>query len=382
MVLVSPTRSLQVGDTFDFRVITYDAHDRVVPSPAVTWSSFDAAVATIASTGVLIARGIGTTTVTAVAGRFDVATGVTVAPPPVVLEIVPYNEFGDTIQLAPGQQLQFSAVKFDRSNNTISRADSGSTGSWGSSRPDVAMVSPSGLVTAVAEGDAQIAFSLDPLTAYRPLRIKRTPGTATVRFVNGYNGSVTVRANDGEPVLSLGYADVQQETIPAGTLFATIDGHPLGWQPSSCSCFNAVWNGFVGLLPADSRLTLYAISSQQEFFLAPLWDWKGPIASDSAMVRVFIATADGANVYLTDPGAPMGVRFLEGCYLDGNSAFTDYIARAAKPFDIVFQTGKGVNGPETARFSVTPQRGTAVTYVFTGPATSPSMRMLTLVDQP
>ena len=254
---------------------------------------------------------------------------------------------------------------------------------WLSSHPDLATVSSSGLVTAVAEGDVQVGVSFDSLTALRPIRIARTPGSVTVRFVDAIDDlALTLRSNAGEPIVPLRFGDVHEQTIPAGTLFVTADGFSPSSPPYCSDCFEDAppAQEFIGFLRANTSATLIATANPLlGFALAPLWDWDRPVAADSAMVRVLVVTVGGFNVYFVDPGAPPGVSSLRGCYLDWPYGVTTYSPRPAKPFDIVLQYGKGVTGPESARFTVTPQAGRATTYVLTGQSAT-TLKVLTLVE--
>lgn len=375
---------LNAGQTYEMRVSAFDARGHGIPAPPVTWTSSEPRVATIATTGVLTAVGAGTTTIRASTAKLSATASVAVRV--LAVSVLPQGEFGDTIQLAPGQTLQLSAYEYDRNNfSRIVEPDAGSQPVWASDSPDVATVTSSGLVTAVAEGRARMGVSFGSLTGYRPIRVAQISGSVTVRFVNavGDLDALTLRSNTAEPVSQLRFGEVREQTVPAGTLFVTVDGFPPSSPPWCRDCLDGAppTQEFIGFLRANTRATLVATSSLVGFALAPLWDWNGPVAADSAMVRVLLAATDGGfNVYFVDPGAPMGVLFLRGCYLDWPYGVTAYSARPAKPFDIVLQYGKGVTGPESARFTVTPEAGRATTYILAGQSTE-TLRVITLVDR-
>lgn len=374
-IVLRPGQSIPVG------VTAFDAHGAAVPAPPPSWSSSDTQIATITANGVVTALAGGTAMIRARAGGLSAEAPVTVRD--LAVGLLPQGEFGDTIQLAPGQTLQLSAIEYDRHNSKIVQPLADLVPVWLSSHPELATVSSTGLVTAVAEGDVQVGVSLDSLTAYRPIRIARTSGSVTVRFVDAIDDlALTLRSNAGEPVIPLRFGDVREQTIPAGTLFVTADGFWSSSPPTCSDCFDAESpaQGFIGFLRANTKATLVATANPfLGFALAPLWDWDRPVDPDSAMVRVLVVTLGGFNVYFVEPGAPPGVSSLRGCYLDWPYGVTAYSPRLAKPFDIVLQYGKGVTGPESARFTVTPQAGRATTYVLTGQSAA-TLKVLTLVD--
>ena len=76
----------------------------------------------------------------------------------------------------------------------------------------------------------------------------------------------------------------------------------------------------------------------------------------------------------------MSALSLRGCYLDWPYGVSDYAARGARPFDILLQGGKSLSGPETARLSVTPPPGRAMTYVVVGDTLS-GFQVVSLVDR-
>lgn len=82
-VSVSPlSPDLETGDVFSVTAVVRDAAGRVLSGRAITWSTSNAAVATIAPNGQVIVRGPGTVTITATSeGRTASVTGVADAPP-------------------------------------------------------------------------------------------------------------------------------------------------------------------------------------------------------------------------------------------------------------------------------------------------------------
>lgn len=128
--------------------VPVDAQDMWVDAP-VTWSSSSDAVATVNSEGVVTAAGVGTATITATAGgesgtievrvrQFPQVETVTITPPQ------PFLSVGETVQL--------SAEAFDIGGTAIP----GQEFTWSSANENVATVSPTGFVTIVGQGTAEI----------------------------------------------------------------------------------------------------------------------------------------------------------------------------------------------------------------------------------
>jgi uncharacterized protein YjdB len=382
-----PTDSLVVGGSYLMRLAAFDSNGRAISPPPVTWSSSNPSVATVDTLGLVTARAAGVDTVQAKARTLTSSAVVTVKPPPppvpTYLSIFPDAEFGDTLQLAPGQTLQLSRYEYQGVYSSSGGPVVQPTGQtiWNSSRSDLATVSSNGLVTALATGVTTIGVAVDQLMASRPIKVAATPGSVTVRFVDAVDelSGITLLASSGSPV-PLTFGGVQTTTAPAGTLQVTAAG-----ITPNVSYFEDDYVGvqqFLGFLPAQTHATIVAVGNGNfwgEVNFAPLYDWTAPVSADSAEVRVVLATLGGYNVYFTPPGAPAGVPFLQGCYLDWPFGYTSYAALAPGAFDIVLQYGKGFTGPEVARFTVTPQPGHATTYILAGKSAS-VLSVLTLVD--
>ena len=140
---------------------------------SVEWASAAPQVATVNAAGELRAVGPGATTITAtVAGRTGSAA-VTVCNVPVAsLRITPASE-----TLAVGATRQLAATAFDAAGSALA----GRTVGWSSRSPAVAVVSSTGLVTAVAVGTATIAASVEGASAEATIVVRAAP-VAAVRL--------------------------------------------------------------------------------------------------------------------------------------------------------------------------------------------------------
>ena len=136
-----------LGQTARLAAEVRDQIGRVMEGVPVSWSSADTLVATVDSTGLVIAIGGGTTTVTATVGAVfgtavvvirQSAGSVVVSPP--------------TATIALGDTLRLVAKAFDENGHVVGGAEF----AWSSSDPSVATVDASGLVSGVTEGKAAI----------------------------------------------------------------------------------------------------------------------------------------------------------------------------------------------------------------------------------
>jgi len=354
-----------------------------LPPPQVTWSSSDPKVATINPYGLVTGVDFGRTLVSAAAASLSASMEMVVKLDPYSLRlaVMPRGEFGDTIELAPRSTVQLSSYVYSDVSAYLESAHA----SWISTRPDVATVSADGLVTAIRGGTAEIVASGGPGIASRYIRVAPSPGTVSVRFVHAGDGlpPVTLHQNVGAPLV-LGFGDVREETISAGTLQVTIDGYP-AYLPSRFDPSALELQQFTGFIPAGTGATIVVVGGPSvtglagPVALAPLWDWNKPVPTDSARVRVVLATNGGYNVYLVPLGERMEIAFLQGCYLDWPYGVTDYAARSAGEFDIVLEP-KWLPGQVAGRFRVTPQPGRATTYILAG-ETETALKLWTFVDR-
>lgn len=400
LIVIGPVDSIEIGTSVTLQLTAVDASGNPVPAPvvtAVTWTSSDTAVATVSTSGSLTAIGVGSVTISA---RFGALTGSALVHvrDAVSVEILSgddwpgagwpdssFNGMTGRPLLAPGQSVQLTAVEYF-THTGFTRTPAKVT--WSSNDASIATVSARGVttsvVTGVAPGVVTITANIDQYVVQEPMQVQQTPGTATIRMIDAtlLVPSVTMHPNSGTPV-TLSYGAISKQTIAAGSLQLLLDTIPpvpsgrYGYDPS-----NFDLKVFYGLVPAGTHQTFVAISSYPPVVIAWLSDRSDPVPADSAVVRVVMAAGGrfGFNVYFTSPGAPMSVLALQGCYLDWPFGYTAYADRVPGNFDIVLQGGKGLNGPEVARFPETPAAGHAMTYIITGKDTT-SLNVLPVVDE-
>jgi uncharacterized protein YjdB len=148
-ISVSPSAfSLDVGQTRTLSATARDQFGQTMSGVTFTWSSDNAAVATVSSSGVATGVSVGNATISASSAGITGTSTVNVQPPPIhhIIVVPSY------VQINVGQTVQFSATAYDSQNNVIP----GVTFTWSSSDQSRVTVTTTGLARAVKSGSANI----------------------------------------------------------------------------------------------------------------------------------------------------------------------------------------------------------------------------------
>ena len=150
-ITVTPASSTltAIGQTVHLNAGVVDRNGKTIAGASVTWSSSNASVASVSSTGLVTAHQTGTTTITATSSGVSGQAIVTVQTP-VASSII--LTAADTLLTALGQTRRINASVRDQ----IGRPLTGIDLTWSSSDTTVASVDSTGLVTAVGIGIAEI----------------------------------------------------------------------------------------------------------------------------------------------------------------------------------------------------------------------------------
>ena len=186
--------------TTQFSATAHDQKGRPMTGKMFGWRSSNPAVATVSNTGLVTAVGDGSATISAMAegvtGTANVMVSRTAAAVAVAPTSVSLSALGTT------QQLTASAR--DQGNSPLM----GVAYTWTSSNPAVATVSPSGLVTAVGNGTANITLASGGRTttasvtvAQMTVSIRLTPATSSLTAA-GATSQLAAQALDanGRPI--------------------------------------------------------------------------------------------------------------------------------------------------------------------------------------
>ena len=213
VTLNKTTASLKVGETVTLAatVNPSDATDKTV-----TWTTSDATVATV-SNSVVIAKKLGTATITAKAGEKTASCTITVVPTPVTS--VTLNK--TTASLKVGETLTLSA--------TVNPSDAtDKTVTWTTSDATVATVS-NGVVTAKKLGTATITAKAGEKTASCTITVIPTPvtsvtlskTTASLKVGETVTLSVTVNPSDAtDKTVTWTTSDATVATVSNGVVTA------------------------------------------------------------------------------------------------------------------------------------------------------------------
>jgi len=172
-----PNLTLLPQQTAQLVAIIRDAAGNILVGRLINWSTSPADVATISSSGLVVALTPGAATVTATSeGRAGTAT-VSVVPAPVAtVGVEPLN-----VTLLPQQSAQLVAIIRDAAGNILA----GRLINWSTSPADVATISSSGLVVALAPGAATVTATSEG-----------KGGTATISVVPATPGLTLVAGDD------------------------------------------------------------------------------------------------------------------------------------------------------------------------------------------
>src|SRR5690348_4558368 len=150
-VTISPASvSLLVGGTATLAAQLRDAQGNTLTGRAVAWSTSNANVASVSQDGTVTALAVGQAEISATSeGVRGIAAVVVTAP---VAPVASVTVTPASANLAAGQTVTLVAIARDAQGNPLTDRSI----SWSSSNTAVATVNASGLVTAVAQGQAEI----------------------------------------------------------------------------------------------------------------------------------------------------------------------------------------------------------------------------------
>jgi uncharacterized protein YjdB len=211
------------GQTATLTPTVKDANGATVTDRIVTWSSSNTLVATVSSGGVVTAVSAGTATITATSETKSGSTTLTVTLVPVSsVSVLP-----TTATRASGQTVQLTATVRDANGTVVT----GRTVSWTSSDDQIATVSVSGLVSALATGTAMITASSET---------KR--GAAIITVIPGAAGTVTVTP---AAITITGNKSVQLTASATDARGNPITGRAFSWQTSDNRIATVTTSGLV-----------------------------------------------------------------------------------------------------------------------------------------
>ncbi len=203
ITLDKQTASLLVGATTKLTATKTPAN--TTDTTAITWTSSDTAVATVAADGTVTAKAAGTATITATCGEKTATCAVTVTADAKPCTGITLDE---TAEVTKGKTVTLTA--------TAAPADTTDEITWSSDTPAVATVSATGVVTGVARGTAKITATCGEKTATCEISVTEDKTVTPPVSVGGQKSyDVVTTAADGtkvktvDTVYSITEADLQ-----------------------------------------------------------------------------------------------------------------------------------------------------------------------------
>jgi uncharacterized protein YjdB len=232
-ISVTPPRvDLVPGAHAALGAIAYDASGRPLDGRAMVWASSNPAVATVDESGAVTALAAGSAIITATSEGISGSSAVSVAVPAVAsVAILPQAatiQRGSTAQLAANVTDESGAAVTDRAPT------------WTSSNSAVAIVSASGLVTAVTTGSASVVAALDGKA-----------DTASITVVAVPVGSVTVAPTTAS--LTIGQGATFTATVKDAN-GAVVTDRPVTWTTSNAAVASVSQAGAVKALTAGTAI--------------------------------------------------------------------------------------------------------------------------------
>ena len=326
-----------IGATAQLAAVVLDQNGVQITQASVTWSSSKASVAGVSASGLVTAVSNGSAQITVASGSASATVSVSVTQSARSITVTPSS----AMLAAVGETVQLRAAVHDENGHEVP----GASVTWSSSDASVAVVNDGGVVTAVADGTAQIIASADgvstsvPVTVVLPVSNRdREILTELYNATDGPNWAdgtnwlterplgewygVTTDAAGRVTELSLEENNLLG-TIPAGLAklrdlaILNLDGNfltgslprELG-QLSSLQQLNLAFNALTGTLPSDlGRLTrLQSLDLSYNGLTGSLPSEMGRLSS---LEQLTLSTNE-----LTGPIPPEWTRMTKLIYLD------------------------------------------------------------------
>ncbi len=229
-----PVVSVRIATTVTLSAQTLDVDGRTLTNRAVAWTSSNSAIATVNSTGVVtgVATGIATITATSEGHIGTAAVTVTVNP----VATVSVNPSIDT--LGVGTEAPLTVSLKDASGSTLTNR----VVTWSSGNVQVATVSSSGVVTALAPGNATISAASEGHL-----------GTSSIVVLARLASTVTLTPSSTNLVAGTTVLLVSQVTDPAGNVLI---GRPIDFTSDNNAIATVSASGLVtAISPGSARIT-------------------------------------------------------------------------------------------------------------------------------
>jgi len=212
--------ALNPGQSTTASVTVLSVNGTALTPKGIAWMTSDAAIATVSSTGTVLAVGAGSATITATMNGVSGAATVTVAQP-AALPVHHVTLTANSAAIAVNQGTQVVATVYDSLGNVLT----GRTLAWGSSAASIAKVSASGFTTGVSAGTAVISASCGGKASSTPITVTRSESGGSITV-----GSVTVALSKN--ALTVGGSTSAIATVK-DTVGNVLSGAAVTWSSSA-----------------------------------------------------------------------------------------------------------------------------------------------------
>ena len=329
-----------VGDTLHLAVTATNEHGAALSKITPTWTSSRSAVASVDSTGTVVTRSSGMTTITAIVGGRAARAEVIVRQRAVAVAIAQ----ADSLVLREGQPRQMAVAAVDARGVTLPRPRV----SWHSADTLTARVDSAGLATGITPGTTSFTASVDGVTALAAVRVIPVPGYLTLLTGQDQHGragrkllapvTIQVVSLKGRPVVGVPVEFI----VETGAADPAVDisddeGKVRSWWTLGEHAGRQRLS--VAVPGVDSNLVLYAEAdpvpgeTKLELSAEPRPGTAGELLADTAVVRV----ADTAGAPL--PDVPVRWAALDGGTVVAANARTDSLGQARAAWTLGSKAG-------------------------------------------
>ncbi|MBV6520471.1 MAG: hypothetical protein MNPFHGCM_00586 [Gemmatimonadaceae bacterium] len=225
--------SIAVGASASLRADVFDSNGERLAGRRVFWSSQNLSIAAVSQTGTVTGVAPGMVAISANSGGKSALANVTVTARPVSsVRVTPTSN-----QLTVGSSLPLMAEALDAGGLEVT----GKVFAWSSTNTAIVTVSSTGVITALAPGNATITASVDGVS-----------GSATVTAIAVPVASVSVSPASG--TMTVG-DNVQLRATPLDASGNVLTGRPVEWGSSDNAVATVTSTGLVvGLSPGRATI--------------------------------------------------------------------------------------------------------------------------------
>ena len=230
VTVAPPSATVVIGATVTLTASALDAGGHVLTNRKVVWATADSNFATVSASGVVTGRWAGTVPVAAsVEGKAAVAQ-IQVLPVPVVaVRVSPSSR-----DLTVGETAQLIAEPLDAQGAVLS----GRSAAWSSSKPNIATVNGSGVITAVSPGSAIITATVEGKS-----------GVGAITVLPAPVASVAVSPTSATLVVG---QTVQLEAQPRDASGRPLVGRTVTWSTNRSDIATVTSSGIVAAVSAGT----------------------------------------------------------------------------------------------------------------------------------